>query len=344
MHSTKPGFLNGIKAMLCGAALFGTACAAGCASHSQTVPSTPAGPTAQIQAGVKVNIAYVTNSSSGFWTLAQKGVEKAEKDMPNVAVQFVMPADGAAATQKAQIDDLLAKGVQGIAVDPIDPVNQTPYFNQVAAKVPLVTFDSDDAASNRLCYIGSDNVAAGRVAGGLIKEALPQGGKIMLFVGKRDAQNARDREQGVRDALKGSNVTILDVRTDDVDLARAKENAADAMTSTPNIAALVGLWSYNGPAILSAVQDANKVGKVKIVCFDGEDATLTGIKSGAIYGTVVQQPFEFGYQTVKTLSQIVRGSKSSIPASKLDIIPAQALKQDNLAAYEAQVAGQLRGS
>ena len=323
------------------AALLSAVCIAGCASHQQT--AVPSGPGAPRPAGANVSIAYVTNSSSGFWTLAQKGVEKAEKKMPNVSVQFVMPADGAAATQKSQVDDLLAKGVQGIAVDPIDPANQTSYFNTVAAKVPFVTFDSDDAASNRLCYIGSDNVAAGRMAGGLIKEALPQGGKIMLFVGKRDAQNAHDRELGVRDALKGSNVTILDVRTDDVDNARAKQNATDAMTTVPDIAALVGLWSYNGPAILSAVQDAGKVGKVKIICFDGEDATLAGVKSGAIYGTVVQQPFEFGYQTVKILSQIAQGNKSGIPADKLDIIPTQALKKGTVDAYESQISKQLQG-
>ena len=76
--------------------------------------------------------------------------------------------------------------------------------------------------SNRVCYIGTDNHAAGLQAGELMKEALPQGGKIMLFVGKRDAQNAHDREMGIRDALKGSNITILDVRTDDADHAKAK--------------------------------------------------------------------------------------------------------------------------
>ncbi len=335
------------------AALLGLVCLAGCSPDKEAVtPNTstlPSGPPAPApagttpKAGANVHIAYVTNSSSGFWTLARKGVEKAEKDMPNVTVDFVMPADGTAATQKSQIDDLLSKGVQGVAVDPVDPKNQTAYFNTVAAKIPLITFDSDDAASNRLCYIGSDNVAAGRMAGQMVKEVLPQGGKIMLFVGKRDAQNAQDREQGVRDALKGSNVTIVDVRTDDVDHARAKQNASDAMTSTPDIACLVGLWSYNGPAILSAVQEAGKVGKVKIVCFDDEAETLAGVKAGAIYGTVVQQPFQFGYQSVKTLSQIVGGDKSGIPANKLNIIPTQAIKKDGVDAFQAQVAKQQAG-
>ena len=49
--------------------------------------------------------------------------------------------------------------------------------------------------------------------------------------------------------------------------------------ANPDVAGLVGLWSYNGPAILNAVKDAGKVGKVKIVSFDEEDETLTGVKA-----------------------------------------------------------------
>jgi hypothetical protein len=122
----------------------------------------------------------------------------------------------------------------------------------------------------------------------------------MLFVGKLDARNAQDRVQGIKEVLAGSNITIIDVRTDDVDDVRAKANAADTLVRYPDVKALVGLWSYNGPAILNAVREAGKVGKVQIVTFDEADETLAGIKAGAIHATVVQQPYEFGYQAIKT--------------------------------------------
>ena len=73
--------------------------------------------------------------------------------------------------------------MQGIAISPVDPDNQTQLINETAGKVLVVTQDSDAPNSNRAFYVGTDNVAAGRQAGELIKEALPQGGKIMLFVG-----------------------------------------------------------------------------------------------------------------------------------------------------------------
>ena len=58
-------------------------------------------------------------------------------------------------------------------------------------------------------------MAAGRQAGELIKEALPNGGKIMVFVGMKDARNAAERFQGIKEALQGSKVEIIDIRTDD---------------------------------------------------------------------------------------------------------------------------------
>jgi ribose transport system substrate-binding protein len=292
--------------------------------------------------GANLRLAFVTNNSSDFWTIARKGTEKADTEFDDVTVEFRMPADGTAAEQKRMIDDLLAKGVDGLAVSPVDPENQTQSLNETAKHALVVTQDSDAPKSDRAFYVGTDNVAAGRAAGALIKEVLPQGGKIMLFVGKLDARNAQERLQGIKEALQGSNVQILDVRTDDTDRVRAKSNVSDTLVKYPDVVGLVGLWSYNGPAILSAVQDANKTGAVKIVAFDEEDNTLNGVKQGAIYATVVQQPFEFGYQAIKMMRQYLKGDKSAVPASKQVFVPTLVIKQDNVDDFTKKI-NQLRG-
>ena len=304
--------------------------------------TTPAGESGPGPGGKRLKLAFVTNNASDFWTIARKGIDKAKGELPNVDVEFVIPDDGTAATQKQKVDDLLAKGIDGMAISPVDPANQTELLNAAAKQALVVTQDSDAPDSDRACYVGTDNVAAGRQAGELIKEAIPQGGKIILFVGKIDAQNAKERRQGIQEALKGSNVQILDTRTDDVDRARAKTNVSDALVANPNIACLVGLWSYNGPAILNAVREANKIGKVKIVCFDEEDDTLAGVKEGAIYATVVQQPFEFGYQSIKLLSQAASGDMSAIPADKKKIVPTLVIKKDTVDEFRTNL-NKLRG-
>ena len=282
-------------------------------------------------------LAFVTNNPSDFWTIARRGTEKAAAELPNVDVEFRINPDNTAAEQQRVVDDLLAKGVNGIAISPVDPVNQTQMLNRAAQQAVVITQDSDAPNSNRVLYIGTDNVAAGRQAGALIKEALPQGGKIMIFVGTLDAANAQQRYQGIKEVLQGSNVQILDVRTDNADRVRAKSNASDTLVNHPDISALVGLWSYNGPAILGAVRDAGKIGKVKIITFDEEDETLNGIKDDSIYATVVQQPFEFGYQSIKMMERILEGDRSGIPPSKQIFVPTLAIKKAEVADFANKI-------
>jgi len=292
--------------------------------------------------GGKHKLAFVTNNASDFWTIARKGTEKAAKEIPGIEVEFRINPDNTAAEQQRIVDDLLAKGINGIAISPVDPANQTPMLNRAASQALVVTQDSDAPNSNRSCYIGTDNVEAGRQAGRLVKEALPQGGKIMVFVGVLDAQNARERFQGLKEALAGSNVQIVDVRTDNADRVRAKSNVSDTLVNVSDIAGLVGLWSYNGPAILSAVKEANKLDKVKIVAFDEEDETLGGIRDGAIYGTVVQQPFEFGFKSMELMAKVLNGDKSGIPPGKQIFVPTLAIKKADVDEFTKKI-NQLRG-
>jgi ribose transport system substrate-binding protein len=216
------------------------------------------------------------------------------------------------------------------------------FLNEVAKQALLVCHDSDAAKSERACYVGTDNTSAGRQAGDLIKKALPNGGKIMVFVGTLDAQNARERYTGIKESLAGSNVQIIDVRTDDTDRVRAKANVLDTIVKYGDVSCLVGLWSYNGPAILNAVKESGKAGQIKIVCFDEEDETLAGVKEGAIYATVVQQPYEFGYQAIKLMDKVLNGDKTAIPAGKQIIVPTLAIDKDTVDAFSAKLK-KLRG-
>ncbi|HMP82172.1 MAG TPA: sugar-binding protein [Verrucomicrobiota bacterium] len=292
--------------------------------------------TSTTDGGKKLKLAFVVNNAANFWTIARRGTEEAEKNLGNVQVIFRIPSTGSAAEQQQLLDDLLAAGVDGIAVSPVDPANQTDALNRIAEKTLLITHDSDAPESKRVCYIGTDNFAAGVEAGKLIKQALPNGGKIMVFVGKSDAQNAKDRFGGIKKELEGSNVQIIDLRTDDTDPVRAQKNAEDTLVKYPDVACLVGLWSYNGPAILNAVKDSGKAGKVQIVCFDEEADVLNGIAEGVIYGTVVQQPYEFGKQAITKMAQHIGGDTTAL-AGGTQIVPTLSIKKDNVADFQARL-------
>jgi ribose transport system substrate-binding protein len=281
----------------------------------------------------KKELALVTNAAADFWTIAKRGVEKAQKEHPDYTMQVVITGQATAAEQRRELDDLLARGVAGVSISAIDPKNSTEEFNKVAAKAVLFTTDSDAPQSNRVVYIGTDNVAAGKQAGEQIRKALPNGGKVMMFVGTMDADNARERVKGIKDTLAGSNIQIVDIRTDGVDFAKAKSNVQDALAKG-GIDCLVGLYSYNTPQIYSAVKEAGKAGQVKIVGFDEDPQTLRGVADGTIQSTIVQQPFEFGYQSMTDMIKYLNGDKSFIPANKLIIIPTRVIEKSNVAAFQ----------
>jgi ribose transport system substrate-binding protein len=283
-------------------------------------------------------VAFITNNSSDYWKAVRKGCEKADGELPDVKLNFQYAFGGKTFEQQTMINNMIdIDGADAVAVSPIDSAEEKLTINGAAKRALVITHDSDAPGTDRALYIGADNIVAGRQAGELVKKALPAGGKIMVFVGKRESQNAKDRLQGLKEALEGSKVEVIDLLTDDNDKVQAKDNAAETIKKYPDVAGMVGLWSYNGPAILEAVKSADKVGKIKIVCFDDDKNTLEGIKTGSIFATVAQQPYEYGYQGMKLIASILRGDRSVIPDDKKVIIPSLIIQRENLDEYNSKL-------
>src|SRR5882672_5930237 len=175
----------------------------------------------------KFRLAFVTNTTNAFWATVRHGCNNAAQNLGDVAVDFHFFTDSSVEAQNAVVNNLVASGVNGIAISPIDAEKQTDFLNQIAAKTLLVCVDSDAVNSKRVSFIGSDNVAAGKQAADLLKAALPQGGKIILCVGYTNAQNAKDRIQGIQNGLAGSKIEIIDTLADETKIAVAQKNAQD---------------------------------------------------------------------------------------------------------------------
>jgi ribose transport system substrate-binding protein len=291
----------------------------------------------------KKQLAFVVNGASDFWKLAEAGVKKAQQELPNYDLQFKYPEQAAAAIQQRLMDDLVAAGVSAIMVSAIDPKTSTEALNRVGSQVPLFTTDSDAPQSNRIAYIGSSNTDAGKQAGSLVLKAMPDGGKCMGFVGLPGADNARERIEGVQEAIKGSKVELVDVRGDDIDQTRAKRNVEDTLSANPDINCMIGFYSYNTPRIYEVLKEAGKLGEMKVIGFDEDPITLGGVREGTIIGTVVQQPYEWGYQGMKLMAKYLEGDKSVIPENKLIIVPTKIIDKSNVDAFEAELKARVSG-
>jgi ribose transport system substrate-binding protein len=292
------------------------AVASGCTKKSGegggTAPAPGATPVPA--AGGQYKFAFVTNNSAGFWNIAKKGVEKAEKDL-GIKAEVLRPLKGELTEQQRIIEDVMVMGFQGMAVSPVNPDSMTPLLNRVAEKMPVICHDSDAPKSKRLVYVGTNNTEAGRAAGAAALKALgdKRKGKVAMFVGRIDMQNAIERRAGIEEVLKPTGLELLPVFLDNTDRAKAKKNVEDALARYPDLVLAMGLWSYNGPAVAGAIKASSRKEKPAIVAFDEDEETLKAVEDGLIYATVVQKPFEFGYQSMKVLKDIKDGKQ--VPAT-----------------------------
>jgi ribose transport system substrate-binding protein len=301
----------------------------------------------------RVSVAFVTNQIADFWKIAEAGCLQAASDF-DVDVEVIMPPEATAVVQKQKVEDLLSVGVQGIAISPLDADNQVDWLNSLAERVPLITHDSDCPQSNRLMYIGMDNYAAGRMCGELVLSALPDGGQVLLCIGRLEQDNSKYRRQGVIDVLMGRDrdaafykenpdawdpnegeisddrYTIVATVTDQGKQEVALAKAEDALVTWPDLKAMVGLFEYNPPACYQAIRKAGKAGSIKLIGFDENDVTLQAIKDGECVGTVVQNPYEYGYQSVRVLTDILAGKEDAIPESRYVDIAPRAITAENV--------------
>jgi ribose transport system substrate-binding protein len=288
-----------------------------------------------------IKVAFVTNNSSDFWNIAQKGIEKFQREAKdqnlNVQVDMKRP-DGSTQDQNRILDDLVTNGYHGIAVSPISPKDQTRKLNDIAAKTNLICQDSDADKSNRLCYIGTNNYEAGKVLGDQIVKLMPQGGKIAVFVGTFSADNAAQRFKGIDDAIKGHNITVAVKKEDNKQASTARANVDDVLNAQPDVKLLVGLWSYNGPQIAKGIENAGKKDKVLAAVFDEESGTLDGIESGVIKCTVVQKPFEFGYRSSKMLYELAKTGESALPKDPIVDTGVTVVDSSNVKDFRAKLA------
>jgi ribose transport system substrate-binding protein len=270
-----------------------------------------------------LKLALLTWTEDPFWEPLIRGAQDCATQA-NVELTVVR-SKPTVDEQNQHIRDLLNAGVDGIAISPNDANAQLPILNEAAAKVPIVTFDSDAPSSKRRRFVGIDNYAAGRFCADEIREALPDGGPILISVGSATMQHGRDRRQGVIDGLlergfdrtrasdaidaelKGPKYTVVATVTDGADPTKAVVTIADALRAHPEVKGIVGLFSYSAPAALDAMKQVGRTGQIQVVGFDESVETQNAIEAGTIHSSILQDSQRAGYESIEVLANEARG-------------------------------------
>lgn len=304
----QPCLLVGLLAVLCG-----------CGDQA-AAPSGEGGPAAA-PAGAR-RIVVLMNGNSPFWDAVGVGIREAEKELDLAAAGLSASLEVNNATPQGQIDKLRQfanqADVAAVGISAVDAANPAVIDEMKRLRdkgIHVITIDSDiDRAlfpDARYAFIGSNNPAAGRELGVAAKGLRPEGGGYVTFVGRTSAQNAVERIGGFGEGA-GEKFKSLDSMSDLNDRSKAQQNVRDALSNHPELNTLVGIWSYNAPAIVDVVREKNVRDKTTVVVFDAEPRAIEDMSQGLVDAMIVQNPFQMGYQGVRLMKALVTGDEATV--------------------------------
>jgi ribose transport system substrate-binding protein len=275
------------------------------------------------------------NMNNPFFDQARDGCKKAEAESNGAfECMYIGPGEHGGGEEQVQIvQDLVAKGVDGIAVSPSNAAAMAVALRAAKdAGIPVLTWDSDllpEDKGLRLAYIGTKNYDIGVNLAKLAMQVKPNGGTVCIQSGGAAAANHNERMQGIRDTLSGvasaaapgerlagqngwTEAEGCPLYTDD-DFLRAVQQFEDTMGRLPNLDAFLPTGGFP-----QFVPDANRaaVGKVKdriasrqlaLIVADTLPIQMDQMKEGLSLGQVGQRPFEMGYKTMGALLAVKKG-------------------------------------
>jgi ribose transport system substrate-binding protein len=258
------------------------------------------------QAADKENYGMVVFlKGSEFFNWAYAGFQDAAKTM-GATTELQGPADWDASAEARAVDQLVAKGVKGVAVTAGDANTLVAAIDAGMAKgVPILTFDSDSPKSKRLLFVGTNNYNAGYQAGLKVGEMLGDKARVGIsLIPGLDSIN--HRVAGFTEGLKKTapGAKIVTQVNDEGDLQKAETVNTAMLQANPEINVI--FCGHGNPATGAAAATRN-VGrntgdnKVHVVAWAIDVPILQMVEAGEIGSTVAQNPYMMGVMSFHML-------------------------------------------
>lgn len=274
-----------------------------------------------------------------FWKAVHAGADKAGKE---AAVEVIWKGPLKEDDLKQQIEvvqSFTAQGVNGIVLAPLsDKALGASVKGAVAAKIPVVIFDSDLQGQDHTSFVATDNRAAGRLAGDHLAKALGGKGKVVVLRYQEGSASTANREEGFLEAIKkATGITVVSENQYGGATTESALKTSENLLSAQNAATggVDGIFTPNESTtfgMLLALQKAGLAGKLKLCGFDASDKLVAALEKGEIEALVLQDPFKIGYLAVKTMVAHLRGT----PVEKRIDTGAKLVTKDNLPSKEVQ--------
>jgi ribose transport system substrate-binding protein len=207
------------------------------------------------------------------------------------------------------VQDLVARGVNGILISPIDAVGVNAAYDAAAqAKIPIISVGRGSASPNQTLHVAMDEKQIGRDIAGWTAKRIGGDGKIAMLVGPSGAPTFRNLADGYAEVMaKYRNVKIVFRSEGPLTRERGLKQTEDALVANPDLKVI---YTANDDVALGAMQAvvaANKAGQTIVTGMNGVPPALRAIKDGNIAMTVELNPVEWGRLGVDTLATYLKG-------------------------------------
>jgi len=258
------------------------------------------------KAGAKRPDVYIQVSALGsleYFYDHKLGMKKAG-ELLGVQTEYTGPADRDIPAMVASLELAIARKPGGIVVVGFDDALTPVIDKAVREGIPVVTVDADLPKSKRIAFVGTGNYNAGYQGGLKLAELVGRKGKVALLT-KTGQSNLNERIRGYRAALAESpDITIVGVENTESDPAKATQVASLLLQRHVDLAGIACVEAAGGAGAATAVREAGKVGQVKIVAMDRDNAVLRYIADGVIQAAVAQQTALMPVYAVMILYQL----------------------------------------
>ena len=283
--------------------------------------------------------------SHAFWQTVHAGAIAAAREA-DVEIEWKGPATETDFSRQIEIvDAMINSHIDGIVLAPTEATSLIGVVDRARSNgIPVTIFDSGLNSENYVSFVSTNNYEAGVLAARTLAELIDNDGQIAIVKMVPGASSTMQREQGFEDTIAKEfpNIEIVDFKYCRSDPAIALSVTENMLTAHPD---LDGLFASGEPATIGTakgLRSRNRYDDVEFVSFDFTDALDADIRDGVISATVVQEPFQIGYQAVMTIVAALNGETPNkridtktrvVTAANIDDAEISALLHPNLAEY-----------
>jgi ribose transport system substrate-binding protein len=242
-----------------------------------------------------------------FWAAVEQGAKDKAAELGVDLVVMAPPQESDVASQIAQVEDQLAKGIDALAIAPTDPNALAPIVDQAKAQGVGVVFVDTKGANEGVTFIGTNNEEGAKLAADFICENIEPGSEVAILQGIITQSTGQARAEGSKAGLEACGLKVVAEQPADWDTAKAQTVTENILTGNPNIKAIFASNDNMALGAVEALKSAGKLDQVMVVGFDANPNAAKSILAGEMTASVAQNPSNMGALGVENALKVKAG-------------------------------------